>query len=64
MHKQIQQPKDADYILEHINFEEIVPGDVVELSGGSLIPGDVRVVINTHLMVNQVGTYTVHNNIS
>jgi Mg2+-importing ATPase len=39
--------------LETVPFTSIVPGDVVELAAGSLIPGDLRVIRTLTLLVNQ-----------
>lgn len=39
--------------VESVNFTSIVPGDVVELAAGSLIPGDLRVIRTLTMLVNQ-----------
>lgn len=36
-----------------INFEEIVPGDIIHLSAGDMIPADCRVIQSKDLFVNQ-----------
>lgn len=36
-----------------INFEEIVPGDIIHLSAGDMIPADSRVIQSKDLFVNQ-----------
>jgi Mg2+-importing ATPase len=36
-----------------INFEEIVPGDIIYLSAGDMIPADCRVIQSKDLFVNQ-----------
>jgi len=38
---------------KEINFEEIVPGDIIHLSAGDMIPADCRVIQSKDLFVNQ-----------
>jgi Ca2+-transporting ATPase len=39
--------------LQEINAEEIVPGDIVFLDGGDLIPADLRVIEASNLQVDE-----------
>lgn len=38
---------------QEINFEEIVPGDIIHLSAGDMIPADSRIIQSKDLFVNQ-----------
>ena len=38
---------------KEIDLEEIVPGDIVELSAGDIIPSDLRILEDSELFVNQ-----------
>lgn len=38
---------------KEIKIREIVPGDIVELSAGDMIPADVRLISNKDLFINQ-----------
>lgn len=38
---------------QEINISEIVPGDIVHLSAGDMIPADVRVLFSKDLFINQ-----------
>ncbi len=38
---------------QEIPFEEIVPGDIVELAAGDMIPGDLRIIRSKDLFVSQ-----------
>jgi P-type Ca2+ transporter type 2C len=39
--------------LEEINSEEVVPGDIIFLDGGDLIPADLRVIEASNLQVDE-----------
>lgn len=41
------------YMLVNVPFENVVPGDVVELAAGSMIPGDIRVIESDNALVSQ-----------
>ena len=36
-----------------IDFENLVPGDIVKLSSGDMIPGDIRIIDNKDLFIDQ-----------
>ncbi|MDA1763545.1 magnesium-translocating P-type ATPase [Bacillus cereus] len=36
-----------------IGLEDIVPGDIIELSAGNIVPADVRIISSENLLVNQ-----------
>lgn len=38
---------------KEINLEEVVPGDIIELSAGDIIPSDLRILEDNELFVNQ-----------
>lgn len=38
---------------KEVNLEEVVPGDIVELSAGDIIPSDLRILEDNELFVNQ-----------
>lgn len=40
--------------LEVIRTPELVPGDIVELSPGDLVPADIRIIESHHLKVNEM----------
>jgi Mg2+-importing ATPase len=42
-----------DEIQSVVNVEEIVPGDIVKLSSGDMIPGDVRFIETKDLFIDQ-----------
>lgn len=42
-----------DGIRENIDVEEIVPGDIVKLSSGDMLPGDVRFIETKDLFIDQ-----------
>jgi Mg2+-importing ATPase len=44
---------DGKVVSGEIPIDELLPGDVVSLAAGDMIPADVRVVRATHLQVNQ-----------
>jgi Mg2+-importing ATPase len=41
------------YEVIHVPFENVVPGDIVELAAGSMIPGDIRVIESDNALVSQ-----------
>ncbi len=43
--------RDGNRII--IDFENLVPGDIVKLSSGDMIPGDVRIIDNKDLFIDQ-----------
>jgi Mg2+-importing ATPase len=49
----VHRPRDVRSTLEEIAVEDLVPGDVVQLSAGDLMPADVRLLEATDLYVNQ-----------
>ncbi|PEI34112.1 magnesium-translocating P-type ATPase [Bacillus wiedmannii] len=36
-----------------IGLEDLVPGDIIELSAGNIVPADVRIISSENLLVNQ-----------
>ena len=42
-----------DEVLYNVDVEEIVPGDIVKLSSGDMIPGDVRFLETKDLFIDQ-----------
>ena len=43
--------RDGNRII--IDFENLVPGDIVKLSSGDMIPGDIRIIDNKDLFIDQ-----------
>lgn len=41
------------HFYKEISYEDLVPGDVLFISGGDIIPSDVRIVFSKDLVVNQ-----------
>lgn len=42
-------------IVTEVNIEEIVPGDILKLASGDMIPGDVRFIETKDLFVDEAG---------
>ncbi len=36
-----------------VALENLVPGDIIELSAGNIVPADVRIISSENLLVNQ-----------
>lgn len=49
----LRRPAGGDAVAAEIPLEELVPGDVVKLSAGDMIPADVRLLDSRHLFVSQ-----------
>jgi hypothetical protein len=47
-------PAGAAYRIEEIPSHELVPGDIVLLSAGSLVPADLRLLSCTQLLIKSV----------
>jgi P-type Mg2+ transporter len=48
-----RRPADGPCRLADVPIEELVPGDVVQLSAGDLVPADVRLLASKNLHINQ-----------
>jgi Mg2+-importing ATPase len=48
-----RRPNDADNPFTEVSIERLVPGDIVRLSAGDIVPADLRLVDAKDLFINQ-----------
>lgn len=49
----IRKPNQLDHIASDIPIRELVPGDIIKLSAGDLVPADIRLLESRDLFVTQ-----------